>query len=77
MEITLTKKSYNFFKCWGAVNLVLGFLALYVGFTNDAFLSLILATIGIVSGVIMITFIKGKFVETQLIQVPVKPLDNE
>ncbi len=77
MKVTLTKKRYNVIKCWGAFNLTIGFLALYVGYTHGVFLSLVLATVGIVSGAIMITFSKGKFIESEVIEMPVKPVDEE
>jgi len=70
--IELTKTSYNVFGIWGVFNLVLGFVALYIGYEKGAFISLLLATIGIVSGAIMITMSKGKFIIKTKINVPIK-----
>ena len=70
--IEVTKTSYNIIKIWGVFNLILGFIALYVGYEKEVFTSLVFAAIGIVSGGIMITISKGDFVIKKTIKLPIQ-----
>jgi hypothetical protein len=52
--------------------LILGFIALSIGYEKEVFTSLVLAAIGIVSGGIMITISKGDFVIKKTIKLPIQ-----
>lgn len=69
--ITITKVSYNLFKCWGIINLILGFVGITIACIKLIAVAAILGAVGIVSGGILITVSKSPIRKVRRVQVPI------
>ncbi|MFA0809514.1 hypothetical protein [Microbulbifer epialgicus] len=70
-NLELTKTNYNLFKIWGALNLILGIVALLSAVYRNSEFAAILGAVGLIGGGILISTSKGPFISKTKIKIPV------